>query len=291
MPWEEQRLETMREEFVKRVPACEKSKSELCREYGISRPTGDKWISGYLSGEDLKNFSRAPKSSSHKTDPETESEIVAYRKQYPAIGEVKMRRIMENNGYNDLPSARTFNAIFRRNGLITKEASEASTPYRQFEKSRPNEMRQADFKGHFAMGNGIRCHPLNIIDDGSRMNLCCKPLLSETFTEVKLCIERVFCEYGMPFSFLCDNGNPWGTSQSTGFTSFEVWLMELGILTLHDRFLHPQTQGKARRKGSTAHSHENVLSITTSKINQTLQAFFKRAYLVDGDPRYCAHEK
>lgn len=247
MPWKEQRLETMREEFVKRVLACEKSKSELCREYGISRPTGDKWISRYLSGEDLKNFSRAPKSLPHKTDPETESEIVAYRKQYPAIGAVKMRRIMENNGYTDLPSARTFNAIFRRNGLITKEASEESTPYRQFEKSCPNEMWQADFKGHFAMGNGIRCHPLNIIDDCSRMNLCCEPLLSETFAEVKLCIERVFCEYGMPFSFLCDNGNPWGTSQSTGFTGFEVWLMELGILTLHGRFLHPQTQGKEER--------------------------------------------
>lgn len=57
-------------------------------------------------------------------------------------------------------------------------------------------------------------------------------------------MERIFQEYGMPFSFLCDNGNPWGTSQSTGFSSFEVWLMELGILTLHGRILHPQTQGK-----------------------------------------------
>ena len=61
MPWKETRLETMREEFVKRVLAHEKSKSELCREYGISRPTGDKWISRYLSGEKMKDLSRAPK--------------------------------------------------------------------------------------------------------------------------------------------------------------------------------------------------------------------------------------
>lgn len=54
----------------------------------------------------------------------------------------------------------------------------------------------------------------------------------------------LFREYGMPFSLLCDNGNPWGTAQSTGYTRFEVWLMELGILTLHGRALHPQTQGK-----------------------------------------------
>ena len=97
------------------------------------------------------------------------------------------------------------------------------------------------------MANGVRCHPLNIIDDYSRMNICCEPLLTETYAEVKPCMERLFQEYGMPFSLLCDNGNPWGTPQSTGFTQFEVWLMELGILTLHGRILHPQTQGKEER--------------------------------------------
>jgi transposase InsO family protein len=247
MPWKEQRLETMREEFVKRVIAHEKSKSALCREYGISRPTGDKWIPRYLSGEKMKDLSRAPKNRPNKTDPEIEKKIVEYREKYPAIGAVKMRCIMENEHYTSLPSARTFNEIFKRNGLITKEASEAATPYERFEKSYPNEMWQADFKGHFAMENGVRCHPLNIIDDHSRMNICCEPLLSETVVEIKPCIVRIFQEYGMPFSFLCDNGNPWGTQQSTGFTSFEVWLMELGILTMHGRILHPQTQGKEER--------------------------------------------
>lgn len=247
MPWKETRLETMREEFVKRVLSHEKSKSALCREYGISRPTGDKWIARYLAGEKMKDLSRAPKSRPNKTDSEIEKKIVEYRKQYPAIGAVKMRRIMENDNYTDIPSARTFNEIFKRNGLITKEASEAATPYERFEKSYPNEMWQADFKGHFAMENGVRCHPLNIIDDYSRMNLCCEPLLSETYTEIKPCMERIFQEYGMPFSFLCDNGNPWGTQQSTGFTHFEVWLMELGVLTLHGRIFHPQTQGKEER--------------------------------------------
>lgn len=247
MPWKEQRLGTMREEFVKRVLAHEKSKSELCREYGISRPTGDKWISRYLSGEQLEDRSRAPKIRPNKTESELEAEIVAYRKQYPAIGAAKIRRMMENNKHTDLPSTRTFNEIFKRNGLIAKRASQAATPYERFEKSFPNEMWQADFKGHFAMENGVRCHPLNIIDDYSRMNLCCEPLLSETFAEVKPCMERVFGEYGLPFSFLCDNGNPWGAQQSTGYTSFEVWLMELGVLTLHGRILHPQTQGKEER--------------------------------------------
>ena len=47
MAWKETTSETMREEFVKRVLAKEKSKSALCREYGISRPTGDKWLRRY----------------------------------------------------------------------------------------------------------------------------------------------------------------------------------------------------------------------------------------------------
>ena len=247
MPWKEQRLETMREEFVKRILSCEKSKRKLCEEYGISRPTGDKWIARYLAGESLRDLKKAPKTLPNKTDPEIEKIIVEYRKKYPAIGAVKLHRIMGNDNYTDLPSPRTFNEIFKRNGLITREASTAATHYQRFEKSYPNEMWQADFKGNFKMENGIRCHPLNIIDDYSRMNLCCEPLLSETFSEVKPHIERLFSTYGLPFSFLCDNGNPWGTSQSTGFTNFEVWLMELGVLTLHGRFIHPQTQGKEER--------------------------------------------
>lgn len=32
-----------------------------------------------------------------------------------------------------------------------------------------------------------------------------------------------------------------------GYTAFEVWLMELGVLTIHGRPLHPQTQGKDER--------------------------------------------
>ena len=108
-------------------------------------------------------------------------------------------------------------------------------------------MWQADFKGYFQMQNGERCYPLNILDDCSRFCLCSDALSNETLGEVKPVFQRLFREYGLPFSLLCDNGNPWGTSQSMGYTAFEVWLMELGVLTIHGRPLHPQTQGKDER--------------------------------------------
>ena len=247
MAWDERTVEQMREEFVRRVLAQERSKAALCREYGISRPTGDKWIERFRGGESMRDRSRTPKSVPGRINPETEAEIVRIRQLHPALGAVKLRKLMENVGYTGLPCARTFNNVFARHGLIDQEASCAATPHQRFEKSVPNEMWQADFKGHFRMENGYKCHPLNIIDDCSRFNLCIEALTNETFDAVKPVMERLFREYGLPFSLLCDNGNPWGTAQSLGYSRFEVWLMELGILTLHGRPWHPQTQGKEER--------------------------------------------
>lgn len=244
MPWKERTVSQMREEFVKEVLAQKKSKSELCREYAISRVTGDKWLKRYAAGECLEDRSRKPKSTPLKTPEAVEALILAYRKEHSAIGAVKIRRILENEGHENLPSTKTVHNILVRNGMVSKEASEAATPYQSFQKEEPNEMWQADYKGHFAMEDGERCHPLNIIDDCSRYNLCSEALRSETFAEIQPVMIRLFETYGLPKILLCDNGNPWGTQQSPGFTHFEVWLMELGILTIHGRPRHPQTQGK-----------------------------------------------
>ncbi len=234
----------LREEFVKKVLSHQASKSELCRQYGISRPTGDKWIERYLNGDGLEDRCKAPFKSPNKTLPETEAFIVGYRRKHPAIGAVKLHRMLANEGVTDIPSPSTINAILKRNGCISKEASAASTPHKRFVKPNPNDMWQADFKGNFALKNNERCYPLNVIDDHSRFNLCSDALGGENLGLVSPVFERLFREYGLPFSLLCDNGNPWGTAQSTGYTRFEVWLMELGILTIHCSVRHPQTQGK-----------------------------------------------
>lgn len=113
----------MREEFVKRVLSQEKSKSALCKEYGISRPTGDKWIARYLAGEDLNDKSKAPKTAANKTATDIEAFIVSYRRKYPAIGAQKIHQMLLDEGIKDIPCPKTINNIFKRNGLITKEAS------------------------------------------------------------------------------------------------------------------------------------------------------------------------
>lgn len=247
VPWEERTVEMNRDEFVRRVLAREKSKSALCREYGISRPTGDKWLKRDELDEGYKDRSKAPFHTPNKLNVETEELIITARKKEPAIGATKIRRMLSNKGYTELPCNSTVNAVLKRNNLITQEASRAATPNKRFEKEAPNIMWQADFKGNYGLGNGQRCHPLSVLDDHSRFCLCADAKTNEKREGVAESFQRVFKEYGMPEILLCDNGNPWGTSQSTGYTLFELWLMELGILTIHIRPWHPQTQGKNER--------------------------------------------
>lgn len=250
MPWKGQAMEEQRLDFVRRALTEEKSKKSLCLEYGISRPTGDKWIKRFLCGESLNDKSKAPFHTPNKTSAAIEEAVVLLRLKHPAIGAKKLKRMLENQG-KPAPAYSTINAILHRNGLITKEATQAATPYKRFEKESPNDMWQADFKGHFAMQNSERCHPLTVLDDHSRYCLCIDAKQDERYAGTKESFLRMFENYGLPKTLLCDNGNPWGTSQSSGYTKFEVWLMNLGILTIHGRIRHPQTQGKEERFNGT----------------------------------------
>jgi transposase InsO family protein len=195
----------------------------------------------------MDDRSRCPLKTANKISEEIEQKIVEARLKEPAIGAVKTRRMLINEGLENPPCASTINAVFSRNGLITKEASQSATHYARFEKKEPNIMWQADFKGDFAMGDGNRCHPLSIIDDCTRYCLNADAKANMQYTGTKESFVRTFEEFGIPKSLLCDNGVPWGSSQTTSITHFEVWLMELGVLPIHIRPLHPQCQGKVEK--------------------------------------------
>ena len=246
MPWEARTVKMSREAFVKEVKRGDKSKSQLCREYGISRVTGDKWLNRYENGENLDDRSKAPFYVANKTPPEKEMKVLDVRQAHPAWGPRKIRQFLINKG-EEPPSKSAIGNILNRNGCISEMASKASTPYKRFEKAVPNEMWQVDFKGHFAMKDGNRCYPLTVLDDHSRFSLCVDAKENEQRQGVIQSFERLFSENGLPDSLLSDNGNPWGNSQTTGYTKFEVWLMEYGVLPIHGRIMHPQTQGKEER--------------------------------------------
>ena len=103
MPWKDFSKTMIREEFVKRVLLNKETKTALCQEYGISRPTGDKWLKRYLDGESLSDRSKAPFKTANKTPANMEKIILDYRALHPAIGAVKIRRILQNKGYENIP--------------------------------------------------------------------------------------------------------------------------------------------------------------------------------------------
>ena len=245
MSWNaEKSLEEVREEFLERWKERKTSVRALCREYGISPKTAYKWRKRRESGGSLQDASRRPRSSPNATSPDLVSEVLALRAAHPTLGGRKISLMLKRRGAEGVPSGSTVTGILRRHDLLNARAVAEATHLRRFSKATPNEMWQVDFKGHFKLSSGERCHPLNAVDDCSRYAVISAPLLNETFEAVRPPFVHAFREYGLPETILCDNGNPWGVPQRNGITAFEAWAMELGVLVIHGRPLHPQTQGK-----------------------------------------------
>ena len=247
MPWEEKTVSDQRAEFVAQVIMGEESMSALCRAYGISRPTGYKWVARFLNGESLCDRSHAPLGRPFRTDPEMEQRILEVRDAHETWGPRKIRRYLMDTGVMDaLPAPSTIGDILKRNGRIDEAVSAQHTPWKRFERDAPNALWQMDYKGHFGLGNGQRCHGLTILDDHSRFSLCLDAKENEQWEPTKASLIRVFEEFGIPDAILCDNGTPWSDNKN-GYTPFEIWMMQMDVTPMHGRPLHPQTQGKDER--------------------------------------------
>ena len=195
----------------------------------------------------LADRSSRPTSSPRRTPDGLEAMVLTVRREHPAWGGRKIRRVLENQGLAKPPSASTITAILRRHELLDGPGSGEKRDWVRFEHPQPNDLWQMDFKGHFAMAEG-RCHPLTVLDDHSRYNLDLSACANEQGETVKARLERLFKLYGLPRRMLADNGAPWGTVGSPDrHTRLTVWLLDLGVDISHGRPYHPQTQGKEER--------------------------------------------
>lgn len=244
MPWKDRTVEELREEFVHAAAGSSRNFSALCREFGITRKTGYKWITRSRGGETMQNRSRRPHSVANRTAPEIEQQIVAIRQSHPGWGARKIAHVLGETEPCP-PCVKTVNSILNRYHCIDKEESLKHMPHIRFEKERCNEMWQADFKGEFRMQDGNYCFPLDIMDDHSRFAIRVE---ADTHTAGRVIptFREAFYEYGMPDSILSDNGAQFAGFRQ-GYTQFEKWLMNHDVLPLHGRIKHPQTQGKIER--------------------------------------------
>jgi transposase InsO family protein len=249
MPWQEQSVMSLKQEFVVLASAEGANLRELCRRFGVSPPTGYKWLRRFAAEgtAGLTERSRRPTASPAQTPATVEAEVIALRDVHPTWGGRKLRRRLEDLGHAPVPAASTITAILRRHGRLDPAEAAKHTAWRRFAHPAPNDLWQLDFKGHFALGSG-RCHPLTVLDDHSRYLLGLVACADERTTTVQAALTALFRRYGLPWRMLTDNGPPWGAPWPPGaLTTLGVWLLRLGVAVSHGRPFHPQTQGKAER--------------------------------------------
>lgn len=246
MPWKETSSVQERIQFVIECSIYPGSFASLCDKYGISRPTGYKWVQRFREGGSmaaLEDHSRCPEHSPHETPQDIQQRVLSLRRQY-GWGAKKIRVVLLREGIQ--LSVSTVHRIIQRHGLI--DPDDAHRPATQrFERSKPNELWQVDAKGPIALGQG-RCSILTIEDDHSRFAVGVYPVFDQRADSALACLVHAFEQYGVPEAMLMDHGPPWwSVTSDIGLSRVSIFLLQQDIRLYFCGIRHPQTQGKVER--------------------------------------------
>ena len=253
MGWKVESMESKKKQFVLLYETGKFTKSELCREFGISRPTGDALLRRYREegSAAFEERSREPRRHPNQTSLVIEEAIVAQRGKHPSWGARKIRELVLREFSEAVPSATTVNNIMKKRGLTVprrKGRRRIENQFPIFDPEEPNEVWSADFKGRFPMLNGEYCHPLTVADSRSRYLLLIRGMDRATTQNCIPFLDQVFREHGLPLQFHTDNGAPFGNSLALRrMTMLSVWLMELGITPVYSDPGHPEQNGRHER--------------------------------------------
>ena len=245
MGWREVSVADQRREFVMLASLAGANISALCGRFGISRQTGHLWLRRLAAGEcGFEDRSRAPLHSPRRLADEDAARILAVRDAHPAWGARKIAAVLQRAGVAP-PAASTIHAVLSRQGRIAPDSP--GRPYGTFERTAPNALWQMDFKGRIRLGSGAWLHPLTIIDDHSRFAVGLAACSNQQTDTVQARLEAVFRHHGLPEAIYVDNGSPWGGGRPGQWTPLRLWLLKLGVETIHSRPYHPQGRGKNER--------------------------------------------
>jgi putative transposase len=260
--------------FIEQASAPGASISALCREFGVSRQTGHKWLrryrdQGYLG---LVEQSRRPHSSPLVKGEEVVAAIVELRDRRPSWGPEKISRVLAKKFGIDAPAKSTVARVLRRLGKVRRRRpavrlwSVEGRPH--VEVKAPNDLWTIDFKGWWRARNGQRCEPLTVRDACSRYVLAVTLVSSTNGRHVKRVLQRLFREHGVPAAIQCDNGTPWVSMLARGGLSrLSVWLVSLGIQLIRSRPACPQDNGGHERM----HRDMSELQLAPAKTRRSQQ--------------------
>lgn len=246
MPWKQVNVNEQRMEFVLEGRQPGANISQLCRQYGVSRDTGHRWLKRAEECQTLMELcetSRRPHHSPCQTEANIEQRVEQLRRQ-TGWGAPKLQWLLGQEGVKLAVS--TVHRILQRRQLIRGQDQHRAAPKR-FERSRPNELWQMDGKGQYRLQQGW-CYPLTVLDDHSRYAVGVYALPRWTTEQIWPCLQQTFERCGLPQAMLMDRGTPWwSVTNGHGLTQFSVRLIEQGIDLLYGRPYHPQTRGKIER--------------------------------------------
>jgi putative transposase len=276
MPWKERRAMEVRRQFVLAATARGANISQLCREFGISRNNGHKWIRRFRQeGEaGLAERSRRPLSSPG-TSGETVVRIIELRQQYPKWGPKKLRALLlARSSQGDVPSVKTIARILDRVGeprvrRVRRTLRSVIREREKLEVKAPNDVWTVDFKGWWRTMDGKRYEPLTVRDAYSRCVLALEMLGSMSAQAVRPAFERLFEVYGLPIVIRVDNGAPFAcTSAPAGLSRLSAWWTSLGIRVSFSRPGHPQDNGSHERMHADVSAELEADPAASAKLQQ-----------------------
>jgi transposase InsO family protein len=285
--WKETRVQDERARFVLEADAEEVALAELCREYGISRKTGYKWIARFQSEgvAGLADRSRAPHTQPQAVSEQIEQQIVELRTQHPRWGERTLKSWLEQHRDDESwPAAATIGAILKRRGLtVPRKRQPRATPSTELNTATAaNQVWGIDFKGWFRTQDGSRCDPLTISDLHSRYLLRCQVVRRCDDTHVRPLLVAAFREYGLPERIRSDNGPPFATTGRGGLSRLAVWWIRLGIVPERIEPGKPQQNGRHERMHRTLKQYTAQPAARTVRAQQKAFDEFRKEYNEQG---------
>jgi transposase InsO family protein len=234
-----------------------RSKSEVARDYGVSRRWVQTLVARYTAeGEAaFEPRSRRPHSNPRRIGGDVEDAVVALRKQlteggHDAGAETIAWHLREQTGH--APSVATIWRVLSRRGFVTPQPHKRPrSSWRRFEADLPNECWQADIT-HWPLANGTDVEILDIIDDHSRLLVGCTTRAVFKAGDIVADLHAAMTRHGRPERMLTDNAAVFtGHYRGRGWVALERELVALGIALSHSKPYHPQTCGKVERLHQT----------------------------------------
>lgn len=284
MPWKETCVMDERVEFIGLYRRGDYSMSELCREFGISRKTGYKYLERYRDKgiEGLVDCSRAPGRHPNAVPEEHVEEIITLRGSHPSWGPRKLGAwLIRHHPEVTWPAPSTIGEILSRHGLVVpRRRSRRSVPYSEpfVGYNSPNDVWCADFKGWFRTGDGSRCDPFTLTDGYSRFILRCQAVIRPDYTYVRPLFYAAFREYGLPRAIRTDNGPPFVTTTLGGLSRLSIEWIKLGIIPERIEPGKPAQNGRHERMHRTLKQETAKPPKPNPRTQQLAFDHFRREY-------------